>query len=144
MTSEELAVTHFFDGYNCTQAVLAVFCHKYRMAPSTAYKLACGLGTGLRAGQLCGALTGAVIVIGLKDGPEYVGDTVSRRYCHGRVTEFINAFQDSNNSMLCRGIPDEDVFNEEKVRRAPNGQLYMLECAEIVKRTVTALEEMGY
>ena len=144
MTSEELAVTHFYDGYNCTQSILAVFCQKYGLMPGVAYRLACGLGTGMHAGLVCGALLGAVLVIGLKDGPETIGDAGARRFCHTKATEFLNMFREKHAALSCKGISDEDVFNQEKVRRAPNGQIYLLTCADTVRETVTMLEQMGY
>ena len=54
-------------GYGCAQAVLTTFAGDYGLAESLSLKLATGFGSGMgRMCEVCGALTGAFMVIGLK------------------------------------------------------------------------------
>jgi len=64
----QYAVELFRKGFLCSQAVLASFCDSYGLDRNSALKIACGLGSGMRCAEICGAVSGAVLVIGLKYG----------------------------------------------------------------------------
>lgn len=58
----------FKSGFNCSQAVLGSFCEEYDVSLEAALKIACGLGSGMRSAEVCGAVSGAILVVGLKYG----------------------------------------------------------------------------
>lgn len=61
MTVSEKAVLLHGQGYNCAQSVLAA-CGEYTgMDEKTALALSAGFGGGARSGELCGAVTGAIM-----------------------------------------------------------------------------------
>ena len=65
----EMAVSKFSEGYNCAQSVLYSFCDDIHLDKNTALKMACGFGAGMgRKEEVCGAVTGGIIVIGAKYG----------------------------------------------------------------------------
>ncbi len=65
MTIQEEAVRFHQQGCNCAQSVLAA-CGKYTgLERETALKVSAGFGGGVRSGEICGAISGAVMVIGL-------------------------------------------------------------------------------
>ncbi len=51
--------------YNCTQVVLISFCDKYNLSKEMAYQLGNHFGGGMRRGSVCGAITGALMAMGL-------------------------------------------------------------------------------
>lgn len=52
-------------GFNCAQSVLCA-CGKYTgLDDKTALALSAGFGGGARCGEICGALSGAIMVLGL-------------------------------------------------------------------------------
>ncbi|MDZ4121855.1 MAG: C-GCAxxG-C-C family protein, partial [Candidatus Cloacimonadaceae bacterium] len=55
-------------GCNCAQSVLIQFCEEYGLPVETAQKLASGFGGGMCHGRTCGALSGAIMVLGLAQG----------------------------------------------------------------------------
>jgi C_GCAxxG_C_C family probable redox protein len=56
-------------GYGCAQAVLASFAEDYGLSEEAALRISTGFGSGMgRLCEVCGALTGAFMVIGLKHG----------------------------------------------------------------------------
>jgi len=65
---KEKAADIFNGGHNCAQAVLGAFCEEYGLDTDTALRIARGLGSGVRNAEICGAVSGAVLVIGLKYG----------------------------------------------------------------------------
>ncbi|NTU86942.1 MAG: C_GCAxxG_C_C family protein, partial [Chlorobiaceae bacterium] len=67
MTRSERAVSIFSEGYNCAQSVLFSFSDDLGIAGDTALKIASGFGGGIgRMQEVCGAVTGGVMVIGAR------------------------------------------------------------------------------
>ena len=61
----EEAVRFHQQGCNCAQSVLSA-CGKYTgLDLNTAMSIAAGFGGGVRSGEICGAISGAVMAIGL-------------------------------------------------------------------------------
>ncbi|MFZ5631777.1 MAG: C-GCAxxG-C-C family protein [Bacillota bacterium] len=69
MGSVELAVSSFQEGALCSQALFSTCAVKLGLDRETAMKIATPFGGGMaRLGETCGAVTGALMVIGLKYG----------------------------------------------------------------------------
>ncbi len=69
MQHGETAEQLFRDGYNCAQAVLMAFADVTGLEPDTAARLASSFGGGLgRMREVCGAVSGASMVLGLVKG----------------------------------------------------------------------------
>ena len=51
--------------HNCCQAVLMSFCEEHGLDGETAFRLAAHFGGGMRHGATCGAVTGALMALGL-------------------------------------------------------------------------------
>lgn len=60
---------HFLKSMNCSQAILETYGPAYGLDPAMARRLGTGFAGGMGTGSDCGALTGAVMVLGLKYGP---------------------------------------------------------------------------
>lgn len=54
--------------YNCAQAVFIPFARELGVDQETANAVASQFGSGMGMGNVCGALTGALMVLGLKEG----------------------------------------------------------------------------
>ena len=70
MSYQEKATELHESGCNCCQAVLGACCEKWNMDPDTAYRLGAFFGGGMRRGEVCGAVTGALMALGLEYGDE--------------------------------------------------------------------------
>ena len=67
----------FYNGYNCAQSVLSVFAEDLGMSKDACLKLASPFGSGIAYMQeTCGAVSGALMAIGLKYGRGKVEKTV--------------------------------------------------------------------
>ena len=77
--------------FNCCQSVLVPFRDVCGMDAETAYRLGTSFGSGVRCGSACGALTGALMVLGLAGRDLETGE------------EFIRRFREKNGSMDCAG-----------------------------------------
>ena len=143
-SKSEMAIAHFHSGFNCAQSVVAVFCEKYGVDKSTALKMCSGLGGGFRFGEICGAASGAVLVIGLKYGQDIAEDKTAKDTCNHKTVEFINLFKTRNRSVACKDILGFNVSNEEEYTQAQKQNLFKTTCTDMVGSTVALLEELGY
>lgn len=143
MGKPEEAVAIMTEGRgNCAQAVLAVFSEELGIEPPAAFKLAQGLGAGMgRTGGVCGAVSAAIIVIGLK-APPADGSAVQRERVYARVQDFTRQFVERHRSINCTellgynlGIPGE---------RAEARRLGVTDrvCPAVVASSVTILEDI--
>ena len=63
------AKSRFENGYACSQAVLSTLSPELGLDENTAFKVASAFGGGMvRHGEVCGAVTGALMALGLKYG----------------------------------------------------------------------------
>lgn len=53
-------------GYNCAQSVVCAYCDLVGLDEQTAYKMAEGFGLGMGVMDMCGALSGAFMLAGVK------------------------------------------------------------------------------
>ncbi len=137
----EIAAQLFQNGFNCAQAILGAFCEGYGLEKKTALKIACGLGSGARSAELCGAVSGAVLVIGLKYG---VQDDRSQKICNTKTEEFIKLFQQKHKSIVCRDILGCDITTAHGKEKALAGQYFTTICLDAVISSAQILEEAGY
>lgn len=144
MDRTELALEDFRNNLSCSQAVFAAFSEDYGLPRETARKIACGLGGGARCGELCGAATGAVLVIGLKNGQSLPGDTEAKEFCNMQTSEFMKSFREQNGSCICRELLGIDISVGDNRLKAKERNLFNTICVDLVKSAVEILEDMGY
>ena len=103
---EERAAELFNSGYNCAQAVLAAFCDETGMSQEEALKLASSFGGGIGGTHenVCGALSGAFMALGLKEGYTDPKDPQAKKEHYARIRELTKAFTDRHGSMQCRDL----------------------------------------
>lgn len=138
------ALAKFNKGFNCAQTVLSVFSEKYGLSKECALKMTCGLGSGVRLGEICGAVTGAVLVIGLKNGNSTLEDAAAKKDCNEKTEEFVDAFRRQNASVICRDILGCDLSTREGRDFATANNLYASVCKEKIKNAIELLEARGY
>ena len=130
---DEGAARYFKDGFNCSQSVLTVFAEEYGLSRESALKVAAGFGGGLgRLGETCGAVSGALMVIGLKHGTVRADDKESRQKTYDLVKEFVRRFKELNQTILCRELLECDLSTPEGFKRAIEQKLIATRCPKFV------------
>ena len=66
--------------YNCFQAVLLTFCEEYGLDPEVALRSGTFLNSGMRSGATCGAVAGALAVLGLAGAEGPAAGELLRRF----------------------------------------------------------------
>lgn len=143
-TTTNEAIELFNKGFNCSQSVFAVFSEKYGLDKKNALRIGCGFGSGMRAAEICGAVSGAVLVIGLKCGYCEASDLEAKNNCNIRTEEFIKAFRKKNSEIVCRELLGCDIATPEGKEQAVKQGLFTTKCVQLVTDAVELLEELGY
>ncbi|MHA2282126.1 MAG: C-GCAxxG-C-C family protein, partial [Promethearchaeota archaeon] len=102
MSRIEKAISYFADGFSCSQSILSAFGTDFGLNTELALKIATGFGGGMgRLGGTCGAVTGAIMVIGLKYGRYKIEDMESKEKTYKLVREYMDNFIKVNGSTVC-------------------------------------------
>ncbi|MDD5230685.1 MAG: C-GCAxxG-C-C family protein [Candidatus Marinimicrobia bacterium] len=139
----EEAVKIFNNGFNCAQAVLSVFADEFGLDRTIALRIAGGFGGGMgRQGLICGAVTGAMMVIGLKYGKILPEDNAAREKAYNTVMDFSNRFKAQYGSLTCRDLLGYDISKPEERELIHANKLTESICAPIINTTVKLLEQI--
>jgi C_GCAxxG_C_C family probable redox protein len=145
MDRKDQAAQSFDGSYNCSQAVLASFAGDFNLDLETAVKLAAGFGAGMsRSCQVCGALSGAYMVIGLKFGsdPSDAGNFQEQKKTYLFVADFMDRFLERNGSLNCRELTGYDLGDPAQHAQAKQDGVFAVQCVKYVKDAVEITEEL--
>jgi C_GCAxxG_C_C family probable redox protein len=143
--SEDSISTQLFisSGFNCAQAVLSSHCEEFGLDRELAFKLACGFGGGMgHTGEICGAVTGAVILLGLKYGMNRPGDSESKQRTYDLVKQYTDLFKQKYGSIHCTDLIHYDLRIEEELNQARASGVFDTECPMLVNFSVELLESL--
>ncbi|MCH5297927.1 MAG: C_GCAxxG_C_C family protein [Ruminococcus sp.] len=105
MTKGEIAKQYFLKGYNCTQAVMLAFYNDLGIDEQTALMIPSPFGGGIgRMREVCGALSGTYMVLGLKRGYNEPNNTQGKTRLYKEVQELAAKFKEDNGSIICREL----------------------------------------
>lgn len=105
MTHSEQAKQLFLDGCNCAQAVLCAFEDMTGLERDAAMRLASSFGGGIaRMREVCGAVTGGAMVLGLVKGSADPTDHAAKTAHYHLVQKFAKRFREQNGSIVCREL----------------------------------------
>lgn len=150
MSNVEKAVEVFKEGFSCSQAVSGAYCEQFGLDKKTAYKISSGFGGGMHLDQTCGAVTGAIMVIGLTYGrtrpvlseAEGADDVEAKTKTCEAVVEFAKKFKARHGSISCTSLIGCNVSTLEGFEEAKKKDLFKKVCPEFVKSAAEILEEM--
>jgi C_GCAxxG_C_C family probable redox protein len=118
MTKSDDALASFKSGFTCSSAVFSTFSQEMGLDPDTAKKCSCGFGAGIsKTGNICGAVSGAILVIGLKYGKTKQGDDAATEKTRALVREFMQEFTQRHGSVNCRNCSAITLATRMSMRR---------------------------
>ena len=105
MNHVERAVELFVEGYNCAQAVAAAFGDLTGLNEKTAAKMASCFGGGMgRMREVCGAVSGMLMVAGILYGYDDPKATTEKRELYAQVQAMAGQFRQELGSIVCRDL----------------------------------------
>lgn len=143
METIDSAVKLFQDGFSCSQAVLAAFSDKFGLTREQALSIATSFGAGMaRTAGTCGAVTGALMVLGLAFGRIRADDEDAREQNYELVHDFMRQFRERNGSLVCRELLGYDIGTGEGRELIQNLNLAESHCQEFVRTAAEILVTM--
>jgi C_GCAxxG_C_C family probable redox protein len=105
MKRSEVAQAKFLEGYNSAQAVFYSFCDDLNLDKNMVLKVACGFGAGMgRKEEVCGAVTGGIMIIGMKYGRGKNQDRSLMDQTYLKTRLLMDRFQEKHGSFICRKL----------------------------------------
>jgi C_GCAxxG_C_C family probable redox protein len=143
MSKSDCAVSFFRQGFSCSQAVAAAFAPDCGLDKETALRLSQGFGGGIaRRADWCGALTGAILIIGLKHGRTRAEDAAARDKTYALVHELIARFTARHGQARCRDLLGCDLSTPEGQKKVDELKLHQSKCEAFVRDAAAILEEL--
>jgi C_GCAxxG_C_C family probable redox protein len=135
------AVALFKQGLSCSQAVFSAFCARYGVDETSARKLSCAFGGGMASsGAMCGAVTGAMMVIGLAHGRVVPEDVDAKNRTYALTRKFWDDFRAQHGSLVCREILGIDLGTPDGSKRAQEAGLFKDLCPRLIEDAARILE----
>ena len=95
----------FLKDYNCAQAVAVAFCDVTGLEPKQAARMAAPFGGGMgRMREVCGAVSGMLMVLGTLYGYDTPDSDQVKKEHYALVQALAGKFREENGSIVCREI----------------------------------------
>ncbi len=142
MSKVKCAVTTFEKGFSCSQAIFSCYSEDFGLGREIALKIATGFGGGMHRGKTCGAVTGAIMVIGLKYGMGTIEDAEAKEATYKLVDEFSEEFEQRNGSVVCKDLLGCDLYTPEGRSLMKEKNLLATRCVKFVQDAVDILDKI--
>ena len=130
----------FSQNFNCAQSVLVAFAPQLGLDETQALKLASPFGGGVaRRGQVCGAVTGALMALGLAYGADA---PAGKEHAYRLGQEFLRRFESRHATILCRELLEIDISTPEGHQQAREKGVFTALCPLLVGDAAEIVQEM--
>ena len=143
MSKSEAAAGYMKQGYNCAQAVVKTYAADVGIGEEEIVKIASVLGGGIgRTGNVCGAVSGAALIIGAKFGSTDNTKLESKDKAYQKSGELLERFAAENKSILCSEILGYDISSKEGLMQARQSGVFAQKCPGFVASAARILESL--
>lgn len=145
MTKAEDAVALFQQGFNCTQSILSVFAPDFGLDLDMARRISQGFGAGMgRTDNICGSLSAAIMVIGLRYGGIRPDDTAAKEKTYAMVREFLQEFKTLHGSVACTDLLGYNLSDPKQFADAKTHHVAMQRCPVFIRAAVELVEKVVF
>jgi C_GCAxxG_C_C family probable redox protein len=136
------ALGSFDSGFSCSQAVLTAFAKEMGLPADVTNRLASAFAGGIaRRSLTCGAVSGALMVIGLIYGRDRADDDAAKEETFRKANEFCGLFIEKHGSINCGELLGCDLATQEGRKYFKENQLSKMKCRHFVKDACEILTE---
>ncbi len=139
---EEKAVEYYSHNFNCAQGVFTAYATEHGIDEKLALRLAANFGGGARKGEMCGAVSGALMVLGLLYGHSESSDTETKANAYAMAEKYMNGFIKENGSVVCRELLGYDLSKPDEREKIMENNLFQTICPEMIRSSVRILDEV--
>jgi len=120
-------------GFNCAQAVFCSLTDITGLDEKTALSITGGFGGGMRAAEVCGAVSGAVMALGMAFPYNDSTDMAAKDKINDLTREFHARFKKEYGSIICRNLLGYDMTTEEGVALIKETGVNKKVCPEVIE-----------
>ncbi len=143
MCKPEKALECFNNGFNCAQAVFSTYSEELGLDAETSLKVAGAFGGGMgHIDETCGAVTGAIMLIGLKYGKYKADDNAAREKSYSLAQVFAEKFKSIHGSLRCSELLGYDLSKDDELKAAREKGLFKSICPVLVKDASEIVESI--
>ena len=141
-THSDRAEALFKSGYNCAQSLVGAFEGEIGIDFETSMRLASSFGGGMgRLREVCGALTGLFMVVGLQSGYSDPQDHEAKTRHYQLVQDLAARFRDRYGTILCRDLLElEETISEPIPEKRTEAYYQRRPCAEYIRFVASLLD----
>jgi C_GCAxxG_C_C family probable redox protein len=143
-TKQQQALETFNNNYNCAQSVFSAFAPELGLSREQALKIANNFGAGIvYMQQTCGAVTGALMAIGLKYGKGENGTNDDKEMANDLAHHFVAEFKKAHHHINCRQLlQNADISTPEGMTFIQEHKLFDTHCPRYVKDAVEIVSKI--
>ncbi len=143
-SKRDAAVAKMLEGYECAQSVFYAYCDDLAFEKDTALRIASGFGGGMAGkGEVCGAVTGGIIVIGAKYGRGEKDDRAATNLAFTKTRQLMDEFAGKHGTFICRKLLNGCELTSKEGRKAfRENDLLNKICVPCVESAVEILENL--
>jgi C_GCAxxG_C_C family probable redox protein len=143
MNEIESVLSNFKEGFSCSQSIVVAYSAHFGLSREMALRISAGFGGGMgRMAGICGAVTGAFMVIGLKYGGVSADDKKAKERTYRHVRELANRFKALNGVITCKELLGCDISLPSGMEMAREKSFHTTVCPKFVRDAAEILEEL--
>ena len=137
-------IMSLFAGHrHCSQVVMGQWAEDVDLDEETAIRMMAPFGGGAFDGEMCGAVCGALAVIGARYGHYELGDNEGNLRMQAKVKQFKDAFKERYGTLVCRELLGEYDFSRPgDDKKAAESGIFFDKCTGFVGSALEILEEI--
>ena len=142
----KIASAHHAEGFNCSQSVLVAFRDLTGMSEEDCVRVAAGFGGGAGTGELCGAITGAIMVLGLLNPIDLQDPVGTKKRAVMAAKELQSRFRERFGELRCRDllkkkfVPDDTTPAARDLSLTGHCDIMIVTAVEIVAEMLAERE----
>ena len=142
MLDKQKCQENFKAKIHCSQQVLGELAEELGYDREEAYRFANAFGGGMSKGDTCGAVTAALIAVGMRYGNSTPGDLEADALCVEKARLFQEEFIRHHGSTICRQLLGYDfTYPEQRLAARESGKLFEL-CPTLVMDAIEIFRQL--
>ena len=143
MERSEKATSHFLSGCNCAQSVLLSYADDLQYSEELAKRISAGFGGGMgKQQETCGAITGAIMVLGMMKGEQGNKNDELQTFTYDLVKELLDRFKVDHGTTRCMDLIGCDLNTPEGSAKFKDEQIKEKKCVNFIETSVKIVESL--